>query len=149
MTEQQAVKHYWDKYRKGEITREQYDKGIEYWKKLQAVEPSHDQDQAGEAVGVSLPCPVTTAGLIEAFGGYEIPVEEPKTQKQKLLNLLSDYTWHDTPNIISAVYGVGHQGVCRISERIRELKADGHDIESRKKSQTVWEYKLNNSNKLI
>lgn len=64
------------------------------------------------------------------------------SQKQKLLTLLSDYEWHTTPQIQIAVYGANHLGIARVAARINDLKQDGHDIESRKVTQSIWEYRL-------
>ena len=66
-----------------------------------------------------------------------------KTQKERLLNLLKDGSWHDTPSIQIVVYGQNHLGVARIASRINDLKNEGYDIESRKKANAIWEYKMN------
>ena|SRR3990167_7122827 len=64
------------------------------------------------------------------------------SQESRLLKLLSDGAWHDTPGILEEVYGSKHLGICRIGARIFGLKKQGHLIESRKKEKTVWEYRL-------
>lgn len=64
------------------------------------------------------------------------------SQKQRLLSLLSDGEWYDTPSIQYAVYGGEHLGVARIAARIGDLKKDGHDIESKKVSKSIWCYRL-------
>ena len=51
------------------------------------------------------------------------------TQKEKLLNLLSDYKPHRTDEIMEVVYGSSHLGLCRIGARIHDLKADGAKFE--------------------
>ena len=64
------------------------------------------------------------------------------SQESRLLKLLSDGAWHDTPGILEEVYGSGHLGICRIGARIFGLKKKGFLIESRKKHGTIWEYRL-------
>ena len=66
-----------------------------------------------------------------------------KNQKSKLLNLLKDGEWHDTLEIMNEVYNISEdKGIARIGARIYDLKQDGHEIESRKKRKTIWEYRL-------
>lgn len=64
------------------------------------------------------------------------------SQKQRLLTFLSDHEWKTTPQIQVAVYGANHLGVARIGARVNDLKNDGYKIESRKVTQSIWEYKL-------
>ena len=64
------------------------------------------------------------------------------SQESRLLKLLSDGAWHDTPGILEEVYGSEHLGICRIGARIFGLKKKGFLIESRKKHGTIWEYRL-------
>lgn len=64
------------------------------------------------------------------------------SQKQRLLTLLSDYEWKTTPQIQVAVYGANHLGIARVAARVNDLKQDGYDIESRKVTQSIWEYRL-------
>lgn len=147
MTPAGRISYYFKKFNAHEISREQYDQALRFCRSL---EGDHTRPEP-QAIPVSDTVTATrglTETILSELGGQVIE-DKPATQKQRLLMLLSDFCWHDTPSIMTAVYGVGHQGVCRISERIRELKADGHNIESRKKSQTVQEYKLNNPNTLI
>lgn len=68
--------------------------------------------------------------------------KDDKSQKQRLLTFLSDNEWKTTPQIQVAVYGANHLGVARIAPRILDLKNDGHKIESRKVTQSIWEYRL-------
>jgi hypothetical protein len=154
MTEQQAVKHYWNLFRNNSITREQYDKGIEYWKKLNRENTGNRELQGRPSESAGL-CDSPPEGygktLIEAFGGYE--VEEPEAQKgisQKLriLELLKDYQPHKVSEIRDKVYGVNGQGNACIHSRITELRGEGHDIPPASGTGTDRVYKLNNPNKL-
>lgn len=43
---------------------------------------------------------------------------------------------------MQVVYGNEHLGLARVGARIYDLKQEGHNIESRKKDKTIWEYKL-------
>lgn len=153
MTEQQAVRHYWEKYRKGELTREQYDQGIEYWKKLQNKEPIKSDNPRPNEEHLPLPDTVTTAGLIDAFGGYEIPAEKTPerkmSQKERILELLKDYQPHKVSEIRDKVYGVNGQGNACIHSRITELRQEGWDIPPASGTGTDRVYQLKNNNKLI
>lgn len=66
------------------------------------------------------------------------------SQKQKLLNLLSDYEWHSTIEICDIVYGAIHFGLARVGARIFDLKQDGHTIEGKHdpERQTIYWYRL-------
>lgn len=71
------------------------------------------------------------------------PVEVTgKSQKARLLSLLSDGQWHDTVEILEKVYKGGRSGIARVGARIHDLKKDGHNIEGRDKTATVYEYRL-------
>ena len=147
MTLGEKIKKFLPLKNSGKISVEIFDQIVGY----------HAPEEAAPEAPETLPVPVVQFGpppktmtetLLEAFpGSHEVeiddqPLHEKQSQKARLLKLLSDFCWHDTPNIMAVVYGVGHSGVCRISERIRELKEMGYQIESRKKSQTVQEYRL-------
>lgn len=67
---------------------------------------------------------------------------EGRSQKERLLSVLSDHAWHDTPEILERVYGGAHLGIARIGARIADLKADGHQIESKRLDGSVWAYRL-------
>lgn len=67
---------------------------------------------------------------------------EGMSQKEKLLAILSDGQWRDTPSILREVYRVGDKGIARVAARILDLRNDGHAIESRRKAGAVWEYRL-------
>jgi hypothetical protein len=57
-------------------------------------------------------------------------------QKQIILNMLQSGGWISTVDFV-------RQYILRGSERIRELKASGHEIESRRKEGTPYqEYRL-------
>lgn len=64
------------------------------------------------------------------------------SQKDRLLRMLQDGQWHDTPSIQREVYGADHLGVARIGARADDLRNDGHTIESKKVSKTIWAYRL-------
>lgn len=63
---------------------------------------------------------------------------DAKSQKEKILMLLSDENPHSTPEILKGVYGGEHNGIARIGARIFDLKKDGHDISG-------WEDKIDRS----
>lgn len=68
------------------------------------------------------------------------------SQTDRLIALLDDFRWHDTPEILAVVYGAEHLGIARISARVLDAKKrlePLQTIESRPKagSETVWEYK--------
>lgn len=155
MTSEELWRKYTPKMLSREITPAQYQTILSYAKDKEPI-PSHDQDQTGEAVGVVAPVEPTERSfgqtLCEQFGGYIVPdsEEEHKAQWKKLLDLLMDMAWHDTGEITDKVYSVGHKGVCRISERIRDIeKYTEWKTESRHKSGPTWEYRIINNNKLI
>ena len=76
------------------------------------------------------------------------------SQESKLLELLSDYQEHSTPEILEKVYGNDHLGVARISARVlslnRQIKkerglliTDPNPIQSRPMAKRkVWAYRL-------
>jgi len=66
------------------------------------------------------------------------------SQKQRLLNLLSDCEWHSTIEICDVVYGYAHAGLARVGARIWELRKAGHTIEGKhdKDRQTIYHYRL-------
>lgn len=64
------------------------------------------------------------------------------SQKARLFALLQDGQWHSTPEIQQKIYGGSHLGISRISARIYDIQKDGYEIESRKKTGTIWEYKI-------
>ena len=72
------------------------------------------------------------------------PPEPPTgaTQVERLLKLLSDGLWHDTPEILASVYGAAHLGIARIASRVSDLRTAGHHIDSRRKSGTIHEYRM-------
>lgn len=75
-------------------------------------------------------------------GKNDIPRLESKSQRERLLILLSDGNWHNTPEIQEKVYGQNHLGVARIASRICDLRGDGHMIEARKITRSIWAYKM-------
>lgn len=64
------------------------------------------------------------------------------SQKERLLAVLRDGEWHDTVGIQRDVYGAEHLGNVRTAARVKDLKNDGHMIESKKLSKTIWAYRL-------
>jgi hypothetical protein len=52
----------------------------------------------------------------------------PKSQTDKLEDLLLDYLPHRTDQILSVVYGGSHLGISRIGARIGDLRKRGHNI---------------------
>lgn len=66
-----------------------------------------------------------------------------KSQKTRLLALLQDRGWHDTKEIMAKIYKVGDdRGNCRIPSRICELRQEGHNIETKRITQTLTAYRL-------
>ncbi len=175
MSPHARISHFFHKFNRGEITKESYDQALKFCSSLERedkkLEPGNDTRP--EAQAVSMPDTDTPQGdfgqyLQKEFGGEIIPCDEnagnrgagtdsansqnepeAKSQKARLLALLSDYCWHDTNEIQLKVYGAEHLGSARISGRTGELKKEGYEIKSRKKDKTVWEYRLINNNKLI
>lgn len=72
------------------------------------------------------------------------------SQTDRLMDLLADFQWHDTPEILRVVYGGDHLGIARIAARVGDAKERlekfNQTIESRPKagSETVWEYRKKN-----
>jgi hypothetical protein len=64
------------------------------------------------------------------------------SQKDRLLAVLQDGEWHDTVSIQRDVYGADHLGNVRTAARAKDLKNEGHMIESKKLSKTIWAYRL-------
>lgn len=87
----------------------------------------------------SEPAPAVQA---DVFGGSNTFHPVAGRQKERLLGVLRDGAWHDTSEILDKVYGDLHRGTARIGARVSDLKADGHVIESRRKSGSVWEYRI-------
>ena len=73
-----------------------------------------------------------------------MPPDKTMSQKQRLLNLLSDCEWHSTIEICDVVYGYDHAGLARVGARIWELRRAGHNIEGKRdsKHQTIYWYRL-------
>ena len=67
------------------------------------------------------------------------------SQAAVLLNLLSDYEKHSTPEILEKVYGGSHLGIARIGARIFDIKKKyGYEIDCfrDKEKDTVYYYQL-------
>jgi hypothetical protein len=65
-----------------------------------------------------------------------------KSQKSRLLILLKDKCAHTTPEIMEKVYGSDHLGRSNIPARILDLKNEGHEIECKHESGTIYSYRL-------
>lgn len=44
------------------------------------------------------------------------------SQTDRLMQLLSDFQWHSTPEILLTVYGSDHLGIARIAARVSDAK---------------------------
>ena len=96
----------------------------------------------------SLSLPVVTYGAFYQRRSEEME-NTGSSQKAKLLKLLQDGEFHATPEIQEVVYGASHLGCARIAARADDLRRDGHIIESRKISRTIWEYRLGQKDERI
>lgn len=126
----------------------------------QPVEPSHDQDQTGEAVdsaNASEPCARSlTETLLEQFpGSYVVEEPEAKSHKAKLLSLLMDGQKHNTKEIAQKVFGVRDESVyCNIHGRASDLRKEGWDIphadskEARNEKGEIC-YWIKNTNRIV
>lgn len=65
-----------------------------------------------------------------------------RTQKDRLLRILSDGEPHTTPEIAKEVYNRDQAGICRIAARINDLKNEGFRIQSQKIKGSIWQYQL-------
>ena len=71
------------------------------------------------------------------------PIGLAMSQTTRLYNLLSDFEWHTTPEILDKVYGHSHLGIARISARIMDVKKTYNvSIESEKAKDSIWRYRL-------
>ncbi len=124
----EVTKKYLPMLNAGRIKREQYD-----WLIEQALKPhvEHFVETYGEAIKK---LSEDTTHDDEEVG---------RSQKARLLALLSDGEWHDTVEMLNKVYKVDdHAGIARPGARVFDLKKDGINIESRRKQGTVWEYRI-------
>ena len=65
------------------------------------------------------------------------------SQVGRLYNLLSDFEWHRTDEILSRVYGSSHLGIARISARVYDVqKKFGVEIESDNEKGSLWKYRM-------
>lgn len=66
------------------------------------------------------------------------------SQKQQILDILSDYEWHSSPEFQERMFGSTKYGLFRLGARIWDLKKDGHLISGKKDSNraTIYWYKL-------
>jgi len=109
---------------------------------VQTRRDAHSDTQSTQVEFVdSFPLPLDSDGTVRPKPDPSVE-NQSNSQKARLLTLLSDYEWHDTPNIQVAVYGANHLGIARVAARVNDLKNDGHDIESRKITQAIWSYRL-------
>lgn len=136
MTQQELWRKYTPLLVAKNITSEQYDFILKHAKDYTDKPTGGCRDTAsgGDYGGDNL-----SAGEVASMlGGFE-----GKTQKDRLLNLLSDGNYHDTPEIQAVVYGANHLGVARIASRINDLRNDGYLIETKHKDGTIYCYRLN------
>jgi hypothetical protein len=114
----------------------------------------HVQDEDGKAIGdeedargAKRPperCEGERTEIQRGHGGLQTTHTNRRTgvsQKQRLLSLLSDGEWHDSPEIIREVYGDKLTGA-RYGARIQDLKESGHEIESEKVEGSRWKYRI-------
>lgn len=92
----------------------------------------------------SNPLPVRTDGIGVGLplGSGKAETDKTGSQKERLLRMLQDGEWHTTPDIQRVVYGGSHLGVARIGARADDLRKDGHTIESKKVTKSIWAYRL-------
>jgi hypothetical protein len=69
------------------------------------------------------------------------------SQVERLHDVLIDWQWHSTVELLDRVYGLDHSGIARISARVLDLKRKlpaNLTIESRQDKQhpTVWFYRI-------
>lgn len=135
------------------------------------VGSSHKEDQELQPVSVEI---ATTnesvqydaedplSSLAREFGGYVVSESQNvecrrtsektnhpshctgRSQKQRLLEVLSDGNWHSTTYITETVYGSEHLGLARVAARVDDLRKEGHKVISRKKEGSIWEYRIEN-----
>ena len=69
--------------------------------------------------------------------------KDDKSQKAKLLTLLSDYNWHRTDEIDAVVYGSPGFKRSRISARVDDLRHDGYEITKAEHVEgSVYKYRM-------
>ena len=65
------------------------------------------------------------------------------SQSERLYELLSDFSWHRTDEILERVYGSSHLGIARISARIYDVQKKYRlEIESEKEKGSLWKYRM-------
>lgn len=64
------------------------------------------------------------------------------SQKDRIIEFLSDGNWHTTPEIQTAVYGANHLGSAAIPSRVAELNKPKKIIESRPVTRGIWKYRM-------
>jgi hypothetical protein len=68
---------------------------------------------------------------------------QDKSQKQKILEILSDGEWHTNIEIMQRVYDVSQGGYCNYKARIDELRNEHHNIPNAEKvGGKVYRYRL-------
>jgi len=134
MTRSQIARKYTPLRTKGVITHAQY-----MYLMSEAVDKT-EETQLDTAVEI----------YKHEFGGVEVSDQTThtdkavgKTQKARLLNLLSDGKWHDTTDIMNRVYKVGGKiGRCAIPQRIYDLRKEGYKIERNHIRSNHYKYRL-------
>lgn len=117
---------------RGAIKKKDFDWLISQGLKNTSCEPTECPRNDGTSESVDTASQFTTHDN-EASG---------RSQKDRLLAMLSDGQWHTTPEIMERVYGSDHLGLSRIPARANDLKNDGYQIESRHDTKSVWSYRL-------
>ena len=67
-----------------------------------------------------------------------------KSQKQQILEILSDYHWHSSYEFQERMFGSTKYGLFRLGARIWDIKQAGHTIEGKHdpERQTIYWYRL-------
>lgn len=162
MTHSEVIKKYHRMLINGSITKPKYEEVLRAHQKLTCHAKTangllHDHEGGTTPAAAPLeslsprPLPPSSASN-EGESRESLPLQgggtshtDPKrgiSQKSRLLNLLNDRNWHDTMEIAREVYGYAHGGIYRVAARIFDIKKDGHQIESKKVSKTIYAYRL-------
>jgi hypothetical protein len=150
MTKQELWRKYTPRLIAKELTNAQYDQILSYGK--EDKEPVASDDTRPNEELLPLSSPVTTAGLIESFGDYEVNEPEGKSQKVRIEELLLDGQPHTVDEIRKKVYGVNGQGNACIHSRVTELREKyGKERvpDAKKNDQGEWYYQIINQSQLV
>lgn len=140
MTVWEITRKYLPLKAQGKIDQKQYEYLLSLGKDFAGARRDEDTPKSARAENRAV------GMLIREFGGYEVTTHENEkkglSQKERLLDLLSDGEWHTTVEIQRQVYGVSHGGICRIASRANDLRKEGYKIACEKDTGTVWRYRL-------